>query len=146
MVAPRSVTNTKGTIMKSTLLFLLVLLLAQISLPTAVAQYRSDSLLQNAPARVQVRANPYGGSDEARLAGMKLFRRHCADCHGEGGIGNSDAPSLQAHTVRSASPGALFWFLKNGNLRAGMPSWSRLPDPQLWQIVTYLNELRNAPQ
>jgi len=32
----------------------------------------------------------------------------------------------------------LFWFLRNGNLRQGMPSWSGLPDQQRWQIVSFL--------
>jgi len=26
-------------------------------------------------------------------------------------------------------------------LKQGMPSWSRLPDQRLWQIVTYLKTL-----
>ncbi len=41
----------------------------------------------------------------------------------------------------AAPPGVLFWFLKNGNLKEGMPSWSRLPDQRRWQLVTYLQTL-----
>jgi len=33
---------------------------------------------------------------------------------------------------------------KNGKLRSGMPSWSRLPDQQLSQIVAYLQVLANS--
>jgi len=36
--------------------------------------------------------------------------------------------------------GALFWFLY-GNLKHGMPSWSRLPDERRWQLVSYLKSL-----
>ena len=31
------------------------------------------------------------------------------------------------------------------NLKGGMPSWSRLPDPQLWQMVTYIRQLGSKP-
>ncbi|HXN22460.1 MAG TPA: hypothetical protein VOA41_06930 [Candidatus Dormibacteraeota bacterium] len=42
-------------------------------------------------------------------------------------------------------PGDLFWFLTKGELRAGVPSWSRLPEAQRWQIVSYLKSLRQFP-
>jgi hypothetical protein len=51
------------------------------------------------------------------------------------------APDLHSPVVREAAPGTLFWFLKNGNLKEGMPSWSRLPDQQIWQLVSYLRTL-----
>ena len=95
-----------------------------------------------APARAALRQNPYEGQTEAVLAGRKLFRRHCAECHGPEGRGQGKAPNLHSAIVQRVSPGALFWFLKNGNLREGMPSWSRLPDERLWQLVSYLKTLR----
>jgi len=84
--------------------------------------------------------NPFQNSDSARAAGQKLFARHCAECHGPAADGTERAPSLREF-VRSAAPGVLHTFIKNGNLRSGMPSWSRLPDAQLWQLVTYLQTL-----
>ncbi len=95
-----------------------------------------------APARAASRQNPYEGQTEAVLAGRKLFRRHCADCHGPEGRGQGKAPNLHSTVVQRVSPGALFWFLKNGSLREGMPSWSRLPDERLWQLVSFLKTLR----
>jgi mono/diheme cytochrome c family protein len=125
--------------MKSmTALLLLALVALQAAVSGAVTPADSETMLQQAPAKAQARMNPYAGSNEARIAGRKLFRRHCAECQGEGGEGGSDAPSLQTGFIRSTPPGALVWFLKNGNLRRGMPSWSRLPEAQLWQIVTQL--------
>ena len=38
---------------------------------------------------------------------------------------------------QQATPGTLFWILTNGVVRRGMPVWSKLPEPQRWQIVTY---------
>jgi hypothetical protein len=44
--------------------------------------------------------------------------------------------------VQNATSGELVWFLRNGNLWLGMPSWSGLPVQRRWQIVTYLKSLR----
>jgi mono/diheme cytochrome c family protein len=119
-----------------------LLLLAALSVQTGIsggaAPADSETMLRQAPAKAQVRKNPYADNNEAGIAGKKLFQRYCADCHGENGQGGPDAPALQTVIIRSTSPGALVWFLKNGNLRRGMPSWSRLSEEQLWQIVTHL--------
>jgi len=127
------------------LLFLLALLLAggaSLRDLQAGKAEESEARLRKAPASASARQNPYEGRPEAVLAGRKLFRRHCAECHGPGARGQGKAPDLRSAAVQDASPGTLFWFLKNGNLKNGMPSWSRLPDERLWQIVSYLGTLR----
>ena|SRR3989442_14443982 len=91
---------------------------------------------------VALRAND--GTNDTR-AGQKLFARYCAECHGVTGQGTDRAPALQAY-VKSSQPKMLVSFLKNGKLRAGMPSWSRLPDQRLSQIVTYLQILAERGQ
>lgn len=101
-----------------------------------------DVKLGDAPAAERLRQNPYAGVPEAALAGKKLFKRHCATCHGAEGFGKGKAPGLHSQAVRNARPGEMFWFLRNGDLNQGMPSWSRLPDQQIWQLVTYLEGLR----
>ncbi len=97
--------------------------------------------LAKASTAARERKNPYDGRPEAIQAGQKLFRRHCAECHGPEARGEDKAPNLHSATIRDSAPGTLFWFLRNGNLKQGMPSWSRLPDERLWQIVTYLKNL-----
>ena len=82
------------------------------------------------------------GTDMAR-AGQKLFARYCTECHGPTGQGTDRAPALQAY-VKNSQPAMLVSFVKNGKLRSGMPSWSRLPDQQLSQIVAYLQVLANS--
>ncbi len=99
------------------------------------------SPLEGAPSTAQSWPNPYAAQANAVLAGGKLFRRHCADCHGPDGDGSDRAPSLRGSRVREAAPGTLFWFLTNGNLKHGMPSWSRLPAERRWQLVSYLKSL-----
>ena len=100
------------------------------------------SELAKAPESASGRSNPYEGNSEAVLAGRKLYRQHCAECHGAEGHGGEKAPDLHAPEVQKASPGRLFWFLKNGDLDAGMPSWSKLPDQRLWQLTSYLKTLQ----
>jgi hypothetical protein len=51
---------------------------------------------------------------------------------------------LQLPVVQQQSDGALFWKITNGNLGRGMPSFSKLPELQRWQIVLYLRKLTTA--
>jgi mono/diheme cytochrome c family protein len=74
-------------------------------------------------------------------AGAKLFELHCAECHGANADGGKKGPSLRAQEVQQATPGTLFWLLTNGVVRKGMPVWSRLPEPQRWQLVSYIKSL-----
>jgi len=91
----------------------------------------------SAPESARQRANPYASRPDAVRAGRKLFTRHCASCHGQDAKGGN-APPLATGIVRGATDGELFWTLTNGHLREGMPSWSQLPEPRRWQIVSFL--------
>jgi mono/diheme cytochrome c family protein len=93
------------------------------------------------PETVRQRANPLAESPEAVSAGAKLFQQNCASCHGKQAEGRAKRPALHSRRVRTATPGELEWLLKNGSLKNGMPSWSRLPEPQRWQLVTFLKSL-----
>ena len=100
--------------------------------------------LTKAPDKASARPNPLDHDPDAVPAGAKLFNLHCAQCHGEMAQGSHRAPSLLARPVRQATPGTLFWVLTNGVVRRGMPVWSKLPEPQRWQIVSYLKSLTPA--
>jgi mono/diheme cytochrome c family protein len=93
------------------------------------------------PEKARARMNPLVNDPAAPVAGRKLFEQHCAECHGDTAEGGRRAPSLRAEEVRQATPGALFWILTNGAVRRGMPVWSKLPEPQRWQIVTFVKSL-----
>jgi mono/diheme cytochrome c family protein len=97
--------------------------------------------LGKAPEKARDRANPLENDPEAVAAGRLLFEDHCAECHGDNAEGGKKAPSLRAPEVQNATPGAIFWLLTNGVVRKGMPVWSRLPEPQRWQLVRYLKAL-----
>jgi mono/diheme cytochrome c family protein len=81
---------------------------------------------------------------DAAAAGKILFGEHCAECHGENALGTRKAPSLRAEEVQVAPPGSLFWILTNGIVRKGMPVWSKLPEPQRWQLIRYIKSLGGA--
>ena len=97
--------------------------------------------LGKAPEKVRNRVNPLENDPEAVAAGRLLFEDHCAECHGNDAGGGKKGPSLRAPEVQNATPGAIFWLLTNGVVRKGMPVWSRLPEPQRWQLVRYLKSL-----
>ena len=97
-----------------------------------------EPLLAHAPARAAQLTNPYANQPKAVMAGKNLYQRYCAQCHGSDGSGRGKALDLHSSTIQEVAPGTLFWYLKNGNLKAGMPAWSSLPDQQLWQLVTFL--------
>lgn len=103
--------------------------------------------LSKAPPKAAGRHNPLENDPEAISGGAKLFALHCAECHGdaaEGGKSNKKGPSLRADEVQQATPGTLFWLLTNGVVRRGMPVWSKLPEPQRWQLVSYIKSLGPA--
>jgi mono/diheme cytochrome c family protein len=99
------------------------------------------SPLEHVPAKAAAKKNPLEDQPRARQAGEKLFSRECAACHGSNAQGGRTAPPLRQPEVYGAPPGSIFWVLRNGSLNRGMPSFAHLPEPQRWQIVTYLKSL-----
>jgi len=89
----------------------------------------------------RARANPYANQAEAIAAGGRLFADHCAKCHGPDALGRKKRPSLRTREVQQATDGEIFWLLRNGDLRHGMPSWISIPEPSRWQIVAYVKSL-----
>ena len=98
--------------------------------------------IARAPVKTRSWKNPYEGQADAIAAGEKLYRQHCAECHGEDARGSRTAANLHMADVQGATPGELVWFLRGGNLANGMPSWSGLPEQRRWQIVAYIKTLR----
>jgi mono/diheme cytochrome c family protein len=98
------------------------------------------------PEKARVRRNPLESDPDAAAAGRKLFERRCAECHGNAAEGGKKAPSLRAEEVRQASDGTIFWVLTNGVVRRGMPDWSKIPESERWQIVTFLKSLKPLPE
>jgi mono/diheme cytochrome c family protein len=100
--------------------------------------------LAKAPGKARAKRNPFENDPEAVAAGRNLFEQHCSECHGDDGEGSRKAPSLRAEEVQNAAPGAIFWIVTNGVVRRGMPVWSKLPEPQRWQLVSFIKSLGPA--
>lgn len=127
-------------IRRLSLMLLVVLLQAAVGFGAA-----DGSWMKNVPARDHEKVSPYHdhGQDDAIASGRRIFVDRCSHCHGEGAEGTKKRPPLTSERVQhQASEGDLHWLLVNGNMRKGMPSWAKLPDQQLWQVISYLKTLR----
>ncbi len=115
-----------------------------IALSAAVAfAAASASHWQRVPAKDHARLNPLAGKSEAIAAGALLYRDHCLQCHQANAQGDGrKRPSLRSEGIRAASDGDLEWFLRQGDLRHGMPTWSSLPRAQRWQLIAYLRSIQ----
>lgn len=96
-----------------------------------------------APAAASGKPNPLANKPETAAGGRKLFLRNCAECHGPNGAGMEKKHSADLHLpfVQQQSDGTLFWKITNGNAPKGMPSFSRLPELQRWQLVQFIRTL-----
>jgi len=108
--------------------------------------HQHSALFAKVPENARMRSNPLQDDPDAVAAGRKLFADHCSECHGRSAEGGKKAPNLHADEVQDATPGTLFWIVSNGVVRKGMPVWSKLPEPERWQIVTYLKSLKSADE
>ena len=111
----------------------------------ATGRHYDYAELGKVPEKARARRNPLADDETAAAAGAKLFDQHCAECHGPTAEGGKKAPSLRVAEVQQTTPGALFWLLTNGVVRRGMPVWSKLPEPQRWQLVRYVQTLKTDP-
>ena len=102
--------------------------------------------LRKVPPKDRARTNPYASDPDAPAAGANIFAARCASCHGKAAEGKADKkhprPNLHSDRLKQATPGELFWLLTNGSQKNGMPSWSKLPNAQRWQLITFLKSLQ----
>ena len=117
-------------------------LLALLTLSMFAAATADGAWINKVPARDRDKVNPYHDQPDAVAAGQRIFHDHCAHCHGDDAQGTKKRPSLRTERVQQqASEGDLHWLLVNGYMSHGMPSWSKLGDPQIWQVISYVRSL-----
>jgi len=124
-------------------IFCILLLLGLVAAQNAAYQQDPD---WQAPSDDASRPNPLAQKPEAAGGGKKLFGRNCVECHGPDGSGlaKKHSADLQLPAVQSQTDGTLFWKITNGNPDRGMPSFSKLPETQRWQLVLYLRTLNQS--
>lgn len=88
--------------------------------------------------------NPVEPTKVSLQSGKSLYDIQCKACHGEQGKGDGliKAASLISPDFQKQSDGAIFWKLHEG--RGQMPSFSALPDEQLWNVINYVRSLSKA--
>ena len=119
-------------------MILAIALAAALSLAAA-----SSSRWERVPAKDHARANPLSSRPEAVAAGALVYRERCQQCHKADALGDGHKrPALRSERLRTASDGDVEWFLRQGDLGRGMPSWSGLPEAQRWQVVAYLRSIQ----
>jgi mono/diheme cytochrome c family protein len=106
------------------------------------------TLRQDAPKG----ANPVPLTDANLIAGIQLFGKHCAICHGTA-AGRSSAspvargeyprpPQLATDGVEDDPEGWTYWKIAHGIRWTGMPSWKdTLSDQQMWTLALFLKHM-----
>jgi mono/diheme cytochrome c family protein len=146
MPLPKWRDSSGGTVTRMRILVTICAVCAAGFLVAQNTDYRPDPGWQ-APAETSKLTNPLTPTPDAVGGGRKLFLRNCAECHGQSGEGKKKhAADLQLPVVQDQSDGALFWKITNGNPVRKMPSFSRLPESQRWQLVLWLRTLKQPAE
>ena len=98
-------------------------------------------------------ATPYQALSIAN--GARLYREHCAVCHGVAGYGDGPGArglakppaDLTARHTADHTAGDLYWWLTHGIPAGPMPAFGdRLTDEDRWDVVNFLRALASAEQ
>ncbi len=129
-----------ATVMRRTILFLS---LSFMAFPAGSLRAQ-DTGFHHAPASAAAEKNPYDGQASAIAAGKASYASHCAACHGASGEGMGNVPPLAHGALQGVPDGAVFWYITQGGLENGMPSWAALPEQERWQLITYIKSMSAA--
>jgi mono/diheme cytochrome c family protein len=93
--------------------------------------------------------NPVAKGEESNKAGMALYNKNCASCHGKTGLGDgAKARALKTATGDFSKPeyqdqtdGAHFYKTKTG--RGEMPKYEgKMSDTDIWNVVNYMRTFK----
>ena len=98
---------------------------------------------------------PIPASDENYAAGARVYRTHCAVCHGLPGqaktaIGKGMFPQVpqlfEGHGVTDDPAGETYWKVSNGIRLTGMPAYTgSLSQTEMWQVSLLLANADKLP-
>jgi mono/diheme cytochrome c family protein len=101
------------------------------------------------PAEFKSMKNPVAVSDASSKAGMTVYNKNCASCHGKTGLGDGvkaralkDFPGdFSKAAFTSQTDGELFYKTKFG--RGEMPKYEgKLTDDDIWNSVIYMRTFK----
>lgn len=95
-------------------------------------------------------------TEENLLAGAKIYREQCVECHGLPGSTKTiaakgmfpDPPQFFERAVMGNEPvGQDYWVIANGIRLTGMPGYKEsLSDEQIWQVAQFLANRGKLPE
>ncbi|MDT7848141.1 c-type cytochrome [Methylophilus sp. VKM B-3414] len=95
--------------------------------------------------------NPYRGNRTAENIGYRLYKAHCALCHGENAVAHGKAPDLRF--LPTAEEGDAFYFKSvhegknSSNSKISMPAFAdKLTQEEIWAIRTWLETIPNGDE
>jgi mono/diheme cytochrome c family protein len=102
------------------------------------------------PSGASKAGNPFANSPQLLAEASRHFADHCASCHGNDGIGNTEigrnlyprAPDMRLPSTQQLSDGELYYIIHNGVRWTGMPAWGDPgDDPDSWKLVLFIRHL-----
>jgi len=130
--------------MKTIKLLFVSLTLVAISV-TAVAQPKPWVV----PANMKSMKNPVAKGEASNKAGMAIYNKNCASCHGKAGLGDGvkaralkDFPGdFSKPEYQGQTDGDHFYKTKAG--RGEMPKYEgKLSDDDIWNVVNYMRTFK----
>jgi mono/diheme cytochrome c family protein len=101
------------------------------------------------PANFKSKVNPIAKGDASNKAGLALYTKNCASCHGKVGLGDGvkaralkDFPGdFSKAEYQNQTDGDHFYKTKTG--RGEMPKYEgKLSDDDIWNIVNYMRTFK----
>jgi thiosulfate dehydrogenase len=119
-------------------------------LETLLAGKALDASVARAAPKV---ANPVTADETNLVAGARLYRDHCALCHGDPAnpkstlVDSFNPPAPQFMNDMPDMPdNHNFYILQHGIRWTAMPAWKNVvSEQQTWQVVTFLSHMNNLP-
>jgi mono/diheme cytochrome c family protein len=151
----RNVSGTGLALIVACLLFGAMLTARAQQQEPAAGQQASQPGGWTIPPEAAQEENPIEVTPQTLVAGRALFQKNCQRCHGPKGIG--DGPDADPDNMAdmdltnpkraSRNPdGVVFYKAWNGRTKPKMPAVKDdLTKEQLWQIVSYVQTLRQKP-
>ena len=122
--------------------------------PTAFEDRLGNAAMDESTERhAPQQKNPLQPGQDTLLAGARLYRDKCSDCHGgpnnpDSDYGRSFYPRVPQFTKQAPDmpEHENFYIIKHGLRWTAMPSWGGLmTDSEIWQVVTLLSHFEKLP-
>lgn len=123
--------------------------LAGVSLLGLNVSAQSQPKPWDVPANYKTMKNPVATGDASIKAGMALYTKNCASCHGKTGLGDGVKAralktfpgDLSGEAYQKQTDGEHFYKSKFG--RDEMPKYEgKLSDDDIWNIVNYMRTFK----